>query len=157
MPQSYSGAPAEGIQRAHLIGNQILHLCWRQVHISASKALQIRESGVGSYGYAAFSAQPGRLCHGIEIARMEAAGHIRRGDQGNDLLIHSQMIRTVAFAKVAVQINCIHTHQSFSREFFTSVMNICPGAWEMAMGGLALMTTDWGVTPQHQNTGISPS
>ncbi len=38
-----------------------------------------------------------------------------------------------------------------------SETNIWPGEWVMAKGILALSSTAWGVTPQAQNTGISPS
>ena len=31
-----------------------------------------------------------------------------------------------------------------------------PGAWEIAISGLALSTAAWGVTPQVHNTGTSP-
>ena len=41
--------------------------------------------------------------------------------------------------------------------FLVSVMSMQPGAWVMAKGGLLFMTMDWGVTPQAQNTGTSPS
>ena len=46
---------------------------------------------------------------------------------------------------------------SFRTAFFTSVMNICPGACVMTNGGFECMTTFCGVTPQGQNTGTSPS
>ena len=46
---------------------------------------------------------------------------------------------------------------SFSTAFFTSVMNMCPGACVMTNGGFECMTTFCGVTPQGQNTGTSPS
>ena len=36
-------------------------------------------------------------------------------------------------------------------------MNIKPGAWVIINSGLALRHTDCGVTPQPQNTGISPA
>ena len=44
---------------------------------------------------------------------------------------------------------------SFKTAFFTSVMNMCPGACVMTNGGLECMTTACGVTPQGQNTGTS--
>ena len=37
-----------------------------------------------------------------------------------------------------------------------SVMNILPGAWVIISGGLQLRATACGVTPQAQNTGVSP-
>ena len=41
--------------------------------------------------------------------------------------------------------------------FFVSVISMHPGACVMAKGGLEFMTTAWGVTPQAQKTGTSPS
>jgi hypothetical protein len=41
--------------------------------------------------------------------------------------------------------------------FFRSVISIEPGLWVMQIGGLACSITTWGVTPQAQNTGSSPS
>ena len=49
------------------------------------------------------------------------------------------------------------SRKSFSLELMTSVMNMWPGAWVIAMGGFAFSTAACGVTPQGQNTGISPS
>src|SRR3954447_23359517 len=39
----------------------------------------------------------------------------------------------------------------------TSVTNMCPGAWVIMSSGRLATATAWGVTPQAQNTGSSPS
>lgn len=44
----------------------------------------------------------------------------------------------------------------FQLHIFTSVTNMCPGAWVMQNSGLECITTFCGVTPQGQNTGVSP-
>ena len=49
------------------------------------------------------------------------------------------------------------SRKSFNSAFGISVMNIWPGAWVMTIGGFAFSTAACGVTPQAQNTGISPS
>ena len=38
-----------------------------------------------------------------------------------------------------------------------SVINMCPGAWVIMRSGFTSIATAWGVTPQAQKTGTSPS
>ena len=48
-------------------------------------------------------------------------------------------------------------HPSTSRSSGTSVTNMCPGACVIISSGRLAAATAWGVTPQAQNTGTSPS
>ena len=58
---------------------------------------------------------------------------------------------------VCNQIGVPHFIYNFKDEFKISLINICPGAWVITKGNFAFIITFCGVTPQAQNTGISPS
>ena len=108
MVQRHTGGIAECFQRTDLILHTGLGFCRGQLHLAATKALQIRETGVRSHRCAALFAQRHGALHHQRIACMEATGHIGRCDKRNHLFIHSDGIRAKAFAQVTVQINMRH-------------------------------------------------
>ena len=98
----------------------------------ALRTISVRAAGITS-------AIPGSGCGGERVEERERRVEVGQLDQE----------RARPDGKEA------HRHACHSRSG-TSVTNMCPGAWVMANGTREAITAACGVTPQAQNTGISP-
>ena len=83
--------------------------------VPAAEADEIRIAGMCAYRDARRLAGRDGLVHDERIARMIAAGHVRRGNVSDDSLVHADGVRTEAFAQVTVQINLVHVYTSFEK------------------------------------------
>ena len=80
-----------------------------------------------------------------------------RPDQRHDGLIRQKMPFKRTDGLVAVTIIHPQVYQIERLAFTRSVTSMCPGAWVIENAGAARVMAAWGVTPQAQNTGSSPS
>ena len=104
----YAVCLAECHQSSQLILDICLCILRRACNISASESDEIRIARMGADSNPCFLCGKYGCVHHQRVARMIAAGHVRRGDMRDDFLVQSDSIRAKAFSQVAVQINLIH-------------------------------------------------
>src|SRR2546421_3935916 len=103
----------EGLDRARLVHDQVVHLLWLDLHAARAEALQVGKRRLGADRDAAADREPHRPADRRRIAAVEAAGDIRRADERHHAGVVAHLPGAVALAHVAVQIDrlqCPNSH-----------------------------------------------
>ena len=98
----------EGGEGAHLVENVGLDFVRRSLDRAPAESPEIVVAGMGADRDPAFYCQPHRAVHDDRIAGVETAGHVRRGDDLEDLLVAPEVVIAEAFAHVTVEVDA-HT------------------------------------------------
>lgn len=96
----------EGVQGADLVEHVGAYLVRCQVHGAPPEPDEVGEAGVGADADTAADTGADRGVHDPGIARVESAGYVCRGEQGEQCFVVAHPVRAEAFAEVGDKINC---------------------------------------------------
>src|SRR2546428_9065862 len=104
----------KGLDRARLVDDQVVHLLRLELHDAPAEALQVGKRRVGADRDAALYGERYGLANGGRVAAVEAAGDVRRADEGHYFSVGAHLPGAVAFAHVAVEIDPLQLPTSYN-------------------------------------------
>ena len=100
-----AGIGRHRLQRADLIGDEVLHLGRLQMHRPAPEALQVGEAGVRPDAHTCRLRGEHETVHHARIPGVEAAGDVGRGDELEELGVVADLVGAEAFGHIAIDVD----------------------------------------------------